>query len=110
MSDSEPEVRIRPKVKKTTPVADEYEINEAHAQLIAEFVNSPIFKIMKRVIAPQHQDKISREALAQSTSHEQTMFYKGRVYEVKAWFKAMEKIKKAYADRNTESSERKFKK
>lgn len=110
MSDSKPEVTIKPKVKKVTPAGENIDISQPHAALISEFVSSPAYKILKQYVLPQHQDRIAREALATSEDYGKYQYYRGRADEVKKLCNMLEAIKNTYKDQNTDKIDKQFKK
>lgn len=85
--------------------------SEALAQQVSEFVDSPLFKTLKRVYALQAKDRTARQCLQGAQNTEWLMYYKGVAAAADIFFKDMEAAKKAYIDANSdEKDDKKFKK
>lgn len=110
-SSSEPEtdVKITSKGPKLTPPGYDLELSEVHSQLIAEFVGSPAYKIIKKTVVRQRQDIIARKALNDSMTLEQLHLYKGMAAELQLFMKALRDIKIA-VDKQRQSDGADFKK
>jgi len=112
-SDREPrdEIQISSKVKKLTPLLeDKVNVTEGQAQLIAEFVGSPVYNVIKKHLIPQRKDQIARRALSESQSYEQILFHRGEVFELTHFLKLLKVVKEDFVNDHTEKSERSFKK
>lgn len=113
MTNSEPEydppaqVQIKPRPPKVTPPGWNIVVSEAHAQMISEFVASPTFKLLKKVIIPQRKDLIARAALNGAQFNEQLFYYKGMAAELKLLFKALEAIQQEFKKRDGEADKKK---
>lgn len=115
MSGSNPkvvdEIRISAKPKKLTPVLeDKVNVTEGQAQLIAEFVGSPAYNVIKKIVVPQRKDQIARRALSEALNYEQILFHRGEVFELSHIFKLLEVVKENFTKSHTEHAEREFKK
>lgn len=112
MTDSEPEdkIKIVPKARKITPLGYDVELSEVHAQVVAEFVASPAYQILKKHFVMQRRDQIARAALNSAQTPEQLFYYKGMAAELVLLFKVLKKVKDAFATQSTDSKDKKFKK
>lgn len=113
MTNSEPEydppakVQIKPRPPKVTPPGWDLVVSEAHAQMISEFVASPTYKILKKVVIPQRKDLIARAALNGAQFNEQLYYYKGMAAELKLFMKALQTIQDEYKKRDGEGEHKK---
>jgi hypothetical protein len=105
------EVQISAKAKKLTPVLeDKVNVTEGQAQLIAEFVGSPVYNVIKKIVVPQRKDQIARRSLSEAENYEQILFHRGEVYELGQFFKLLHAIKTQHTAAHTDESEKQFKK
>lgn len=80
---------------KLTPPGYEIQLSTEQAILIAEFVDSPVFKVLKSVYAAQRKDHIARGGLNSAQTVEQLFYFKGMAAELVRFFKNLEGVKKA---------------
>lgn len=107
----EDEIRISSKVTKIAPVReDQVNITEGQAQLIAEFVDSPVYKMLKKNIVPQRKDQIARRSLSEAQDYEQVLFYRGQVFELTHFFKLLKVLRDEFIKQTTDKKDRQFKK
>lgn len=92
----EAEIKITAKGPKLTAPGYEIELSEAHAQVIAEFVGSPAFHILKKIFAAQRKDHIARMALNDAQDEKRLHYYKGMAAELVLLFKTLKLIKTKY--------------
>lgn len=105
------EISISAKAKKLTPVLeDKINITEGQAQLIAEFVGSPVYNVIKKIVVPQRKDQIARRSLSEAENYEQILFHRGEVYELSQFFKLLQAVKTQYVGDHTDKDEKQFKK
>ncbi len=113
MTNSEPEydppakVQINHRTPKVTPPGWDLVVSEAHAQMISEFVASPTFKVLKKVVIPQRKDLIARAALNGAQFNEQLFYYKGMAAELKLLFKALESVRSEFIKRDKDADNKK---
>ena len=112
MSDSEPEPKItfKAKAKKITPLGWEVELTEAHAQVIAEFVSSPAYHVLKKQFVMQRRDQIARAALNGASTPEQLYYWKGMAAELVLLFKVLKRVKDALNKQQTDPADQPHKK
>lgn len=80
--------------------------SEQQAQVISEFVASPLFKMLKRVYGLQAKDRAARQCLQGANSMEWLMYYKGIAASADLFFKDMENAHKAFIAANTDEDEK----
>lgn len=78
-------------------------IREDLAQLISEFVDSPLFKKLERAYKLQALDRIGRMCLQSAQNVEWLMYYKGGAAYTKMFFDDMKQIKKSFIAKNSDS-------
>jgi hypothetical protein len=111
MTDSEPsEISIKPKVKKMAPLGYKIELTEANAQVLAEFVGSPAYHVLKKVFVRQRRDQIARTALNSAETVERLQYFKGMAAELILLFQVLQDVKKAYAAERTDKADKLYKK
>jgi len=86
-----------------TPPGLNIKLSTAQAVLIAEFVDSPVFKILRNVYVAQRKDHLARANLSNSLTSDQLHYYKGSAAELVAFFKNLEKIKKVLVEDEAEN-------
>jgi hypothetical protein len=105
------EFNISSKVKKIAPVKEgDVNITEGQAQLITEFVGSPVYSVIKKKVVPQRKDQIARRSLSESRDYEQILFHRGEVFELTQFFRILEAVKDRFVKEHTPESEKRFKK
>jgi len=99
MSNSEEgEIKVQKAAPKLTPPGYDVVLDEEQSQLIAEFVDSPVFKTLDRVFVRQRLDQIARMCLNAAQTTEDVKYYKGLAAELVLFFSTMKKVKRAYLD------------
>lgn len=91
---AEPIVKLMKGEPRYTPPGYEVRFSIAQAVQIAEFVNSPLFKMLKRVYKTQRIDTIARANLNNASNAEMLYYYKGMSAEAIMFFKILEDVKK----------------
>jgi len=84
--------------------------SDAVAQEISEFVDSPVYRKLKKIYALQAKDRAARTALNSAQSMEWLSYYKGMAASADLFFKDMDATKKAYIERNADSESKRHKK
>lgn len=79
---------------KLTPAGLKIKLSAAQAVQVAEFVDSPVFKLLRDVYVAQRKDHIARANLNNSLTTEQLYYYKGSAAELVSFFKNLEGVKK----------------
>lgn len=77
-----------------TPPGYDIGLTEQQAVAIAEFVDSPVFKILQNVFVAQRKDHIARQALNGAQSSENLFYFKGMAAELVLHYKTLKSIKK----------------
>lgn len=95
-NDDEPEVvKISKRDPKLTPPGITIQLSVQQSVLIAEFVDSPVYKILTGVYLAQRKDHLARTNLNLSHTSEQVAKFRGMAEEAVLFFRNMEAIKKA---------------
>lgn len=86
--------------------------SDAQAQQIAEFVDSPLFKMLKRVYALQAKTRTARQSLQAAQNVEWLMYYKGIAAAADLFFNDLESTKDEYNKANSDADpeDKKYKK
>lgn len=84
--------------------------SQAVAQEISEFVDSPIYRKLKKIYGLQAKDRAARTALNNAQSIEWLSYYRGIAASADLFFKDMEAAKKAYLEANSDSTSKRHKK
>lgn len=96
-------ISIQKSEPKLTPPGYKIKVSVKQAILIAELVDSPVFKILKNIYAAQRKDHIARTLLNSGQDEGTLFYYKGMAAEVALFLTNMEAVKKAlHADEEDE--------
>lgn len=101
MSNSEEEVdrvKITKSAPKLTPPGYTIQLSTEQAVQIAQFVDSPIFKLLERVYVAQRKDHIARTLLNAGQTVDNLYYFKGMAAELVLFFQNLQAVKKALAE------------
>lgn len=91
--DEEPGIVIGKTSPALTPPGYKIQLSVAQAVAVAEFVDSPTFKMLEKIYVAQRKDHIARVNLNASQSMEQLGYYRGMAAELSMFFKNMRAVK-----------------
>lgn len=66
---------------KKQPKIGDIKLNDAQKQMVAEFVESDMFKLIKNVIRPKRQIRIGQTGIRGAQDESDLFYYKGMLFE-----------------------------
>lgn len=86
-------VSITKSTPRLTPPGYKLQLSLKQAAMISEFIDSPVYKILKTAYVAQRKDHIARRALNSANTLEMQHYYKGMAAEITVFFQNLEEVK-----------------